>query len=99
MSTAPVFRKANSTVTDSPASTRLFVGAQLSATSLAESSTTTKLLFTTTVKLFVALSGGAPLSVATVRNTLVVLSCVSVGVQVITPSEEIAALVGPVSSE
>ena len=50
-----------------------------------------------TVKVLVALSGGTPLSVATVVKVFVLGPCASVGVQVITPLVEITALVGPSS--
>ena len=49
--------------------------------------------FTTTVKLFVALSAGVPLSVTMVVNVLVLGPCASLGVQRITP---LAAMLAPV---
>src|SRR2546421_4360905 len=52
----------------------------------------------TTVKLFVALKGGDPLSVTLVVKTFVLGPWASVGVQVMIPSEEIVAFVGAVRS-
>src|SRR5580692_2153775 len=53
---------------------------------------------TTTVKLFVALRVGLPLSLTTVVITLVEGACAWVGVQVIMPLALIAALDGPLTS-
>src|SRR5580700_5377076 len=53
---------------------------------------------TTTVKLFVALRLGLPLSPTTVVITLVEGACAWLGVHVITPLALIAALAGPLSS-
>src|SRR5580692_6910670 len=53
---------------------------------------------TTTVKLFVALRLGLPLSLTTVVIRLVEGACAWVGVQVITPLALIDALAGPLSS-
>ena len=50
--------------------------------------------FTVTVNEFVALRAGVPLSVTTVVKVLVLGPCASVGVQVMMPFVEIAALVG-----
>src|SRR6266481_2557619 len=50
---------------------------------------------TVTVKLMVALKGGEPSSVTTVIKVLVLGPWASVGVQVMMPLAEIAALVGP----
>ena len=68
----PVFFKEKSIVTVSPGSIALLVGVQPSTTRLAESSTTTGSPFTKTINELVALNGGTPLSVATVRNRFVV---------------------------
>src|SRR5580704_118035 len=53
---------------------------------------------TTTVKLFVALRDGDPLSVTTVVITLVEGACASVGVQVMTPLVSMLALAGALTS-
>jgi len=53
---------------------------------------------TTTRKLFVALSGGIPLSVTTVVMVFVLGACACVGVHVITPADEIVAPAGATSS-
>src|SRR5204863_9650328 len=81
----PVSFSPNSSVTVSPGSIALLVGAQFSWTTEVEFGTTVALLFTTTVKLFVALkccwAGGADAlkSVTTVVNTFVLKSGASVG--------------------
>src|SRR5665213_1878891 len=51
--------------------------------------------FTITVKVFVALNGGAPSSVTTVVRMLVVPACAKVGVQVMMPV--FGSMVGPVN--
>ena len=53
---------------------------------------------TTTVKLFVALRGGVPLSVARVVIKFVPGPCASEGVHVITPDADIAAPDGAVNN-
>src|SRR5262245_60061851 len=95
----PVFFSEKSTVTVSPGSIALFVGEQPSTARLAESSTTTGSLFTRTVKVFVALKGGDPLSVTAVLNRFVLRFCAKLGVQVITPFGEIAAPPGADNNE
>src|SRR5205814_1790434 len=53
---------------------------------------------TTTMKLLVALMGGAPLSVAMVVSVFVLGPCASLGVQVITPLVSICAPAGGLTS-
>src|SRR2546430_2475242 len=94
---SPVFRKPKDIWTVSPGSTALFVGEQASATRRDDSRTTTGSLFTTTVKLLVALKGGDPSSVTIVRKRLVLFSWAIMGVQVMTPLGAIEAPAGPAS--
>ena len=62
----PTFFNTNPTTTASPGSIRLLDGTHCSSTTAALSSTKTGSVFTTTVKVFVALKGGSPLSETTV---------------------------------